>query len=521
MRRDLSAITSTTFDLLVVGGGIQGAWIAWDASLRGLSVALVERDDFGAGISANSLRIVHGGLRYLTRGDLPRMRESIRERSTLLRIAPRWVRPLPVVVPTHGAGLESRRALGAALRLNDLVSRGRNRGLLDTHQLPNGRLISREECVRLFPGFAPMRLDGGALWYDARIEYPERLILAILRAASERGAVLGNYLDVVGIVVDGGAVRGVRAVDRPGGGELHIGARSVAVAAGPRTGGLVASAAGRSAAAIRRPGYALGMNIVVGRRLAEAAIGLRARSGPAEDPVCGGGRFLFLVPDGDLTMIGTWYAPCSDETGSELLERGAETLLREVNDVCPALRLTPGDVVRWHAGQLPLKAGVERGRPDALADRPRVVDHGARGNARGLFAVETVKFTTARHVAEQAVDRVLATLKHPEAGSRTARTPLPCDPPPPEDHTSPGLPGSSVRRSEIVRAIREEMALTLADVAVRRTDLAAPPGPSRSTLVAVAQIAGEELGWDEARQTSEVETLMRGLLGSPPAESVA
>src|SRR4029450_7798713 len=115
---------------------IHGACIAWDAALRGLQVALVERDDFGGGTSANSLRIVHGGLRYLARGGLPRMRESIRERSTLLRIAPSLIQPLPVVVPTSGAGTQSRLALAAAMALNDLCSPDRNRGLTPDHRLP-------------------------------------------------------------------------------------------------------------------------------------------------------------------------------------------------------------------------------------------------------------------------------------------------------------------------------------------------------------------------------------------------
>ena len=122
MHRDLRRLASGTHDLIVVGGGLHGACIAWDAALRGLRVALVERDDFGAATSANSLRIVHGGLRYLARGDLRRMRESIRERSALLRIAPTLVQPLPVLVPTTGHGTHGRLALAAALRLNDLCS---------------------------------------------------------------------------------------------------------------------------------------------------------------------------------------------------------------------------------------------------------------------------------------------------------------------------------------------------------------------------------------------------------------
>src|ERR687894_2810306 len=121
MRRDIPRLADTPFDLLVVGAGIFGACAAWDASLRGLSVAVVDQGDFGAGTSANSLRIIHGGLRYLARGDLPRMRESIRERSTLLRIAPGLVEPLPVLIPTYGRGLRGRPAMRLALVLNELA----------------------------------------------------------------------------------------------------------------------------------------------------------------------------------------------------------------------------------------------------------------------------------------------------------------------------------------------------------------------------------------------------------------
>src|SRR5919107_3090750 len=128
MRRDIPRLADTPFDLLVVGAGIFGACAAWDASLRGLSVAVVDQDDFGAATSANSLRIVHGGLRYLARGDFRRMRESIKERSTLLRIAPGLVEPLAVLVPTYGRGAQSRMALGLAIVLNDLASADRNRG---------------------------------------------------------------------------------------------------------------------------------------------------------------------------------------------------------------------------------------------------------------------------------------------------------------------------------------------------------------------------------------------------------
>src|SRR5918997_1646481 len=154
MRRDIPRLADTPFDLLVVGAGIFGACAAWDASLRGLSVAVVDQDDFGAATSANSLRIVHGGLRYLARGDFLRMRESIRERSTLLRIAPGLVEPLPVLIPLYRGSLRGGATMGAALRINDLLSWTGNRGLQPDRVIPRGRVVSREECLQLFPWFS-------------------------------------------------------------------------------------------------------------------------------------------------------------------------------------------------------------------------------------------------------------------------------------------------------------------------------------------------------------------------------
>jgi glycerol-3-phosphate dehydrogenase len=225
MRRDLTTLAGSTFDLLVVGAGIHGACIAWDASLRGLSVALLDRGDFGAATSANSLRIIHGGLRYLSRVDFPRMLESIRERSILLRIAPELVVPLPVLVPTYRKISRGKAAFGMALRINDLVSLRRNRGLRPDRILSSGRLVGREECLGHFPWFPREGLTGGALWYDATVRHPERLTLGFVRSAAERGAIPANYVEVNRIVVQGGKVHGVAVTDVDTGSRFEVQAR--------------------------------------------------------------------------------------------------------------------------------------------------------------------------------------------------------------------------------------------------------------------------------------------------------
>jgi glycerol-3-phosphate dehydrogenase len=193
MKRELARLADTTFDVVVVGGGIYGAAIAREASLRGLAVALVEKGDFASATSSNSHKIVHGGLRYLQHGDLFRVRASIRERSALLRIAPHLVRVQSFLMPTYGHGLRGREALVAALSLNELLSFDRNRGLDRSRQIPPARMLSATECSRLAPGIPREGLTGGALWYDGLMIDSERMVLAFLMSAAEKGAALANY----------------------------------------------------------------------------------------------------------------------------------------------------------------------------------------------------------------------------------------------------------------------------------------------------------------------------------------
>jgi glycerol-3-phosphate dehydrogenase len=508
MRRNIPRLADTTFDLLIVGAGIYGACAAWDASLRGLSVAVVDQDDFGAATSANSLRIVHGGLRYLARADFALMRESIRERSTLLRIAPGLVEPIAVLVPTYGVGVRGRAAHAAALALNDLVSWDRNRYLLRDRFIPRGRVVSRDDCRRLFPWFEAEGLSGGAIWHDAQLGHPERLTLSFVKAAAASGATAANYLRVKRILTDRGAVQGAQAVDAVSGRELDIRARAVLVAAGPWTRDLVAT--GTGAAALDVPRRALALNVVIARRLADVAFGVQARSGRGEDPVCGGHRFLFGAPHGKGTLLGTWYA--ADPGDPRVArERGVPALLREFNDACPGLELSLADVVRCQWGWLPLKGGNEPGRPDALAERPRIADHGPAG-ARHLLSVEGVKYTTARLVAEQAVDRVFASLGRTSPACRTAEVRLP------GAEERPAVePGGMPARGEIVRVVREEMAVTLTDIVFRRTTLGAVPGPQRTAVQAAARMAGSELGWDSLREEAEVDAVMRETAVAGPA----
>jgi len=505
MRRNLSQLVDRKFDLLVVGAGIQGACIAWDASLRGLSVAILDCGDFGAATSANSLRIVHGGLRYLGRGDLPRMRESIRERAALLRIAPHLVDPLPVLVPTSAGPIrQSRAAYRIALATNDLLSWDRNRGLTQNQRIPPGRLVSRAECLRLAPWFRKAGLTGGALWHDGSLRSPERLTLSFVCSAYRRGAVPANYVRVNRLLIRQGVVEGAAVTDVIDGAEFDVRADSIVVAAGPWTGGLITCTLRGTERPdrIQGPTGALALNLVIRRQLTPVAVGVPASGSAADDPVGGGNRFLFIHPQPDATLLGTWYSVPTGQDVASACELGARRLVQDFNAACPDLGLSLDEVVRYQWGWLPQKAGHESGRPLSLAERPIIVNHGLNDGVRHLFSVEPVKYTTARAVAQSMVNRIFRDLDRPTPPCSTADLPLD------GAGVAPGL-DAPWAQPNTVRVIRDEMAVKLGDIVFRRFPTGPAPKLDRTMVEKVAEVAAAELGWSVRRREAEVTDVLR------------
>jgi glycerol-3-phosphate dehydrogenase len=356
--------------------------------------------------------------------------------------------------------------------------------------------VSAAECVRVFPALDAGSIDGGALWYDARMTRPERLTLAFVASAAAAGAQVANHVEAEGFQIDGGKIRTVQVVDRLDGRRYPLRARQVIIAAGPWTNSLAARASGDQPAS--EPRQALALNLVVGRRLAEAAVGLKAGRFAGPDPGGSGGRFLFLAPQDRTTLLGTWYALDGPGDAEASLERGAGELLAAFNRACPGLDLSASDIVGRQWGRLPLKAGQEPGDANTLADRPRIGSGPRR--LENLLTVEAVKYTTARAVAEDVVDQVLASMGLAPRPCRTAETPL--------VGAGQSQDGELPLADRMQRAAREEMAVTLGDVVFRRTELGNPPGPTPDQVQLATAIVGDTLGWDAARRARESATLL-------------
>jgi glycerol-3-phosphate dehydrogenase len=469
LKRDPEALQNRLYDLLVVGGGIHGVAVAWDAAQRGLAVALVERHDFGSGVSWNSLKTIHGGLRYLQKADFVRLRESVHERRALLRIAPALVKPQAFLVPTYGHGAKGREAMGLGLLLNDLLSADRNRGLPPESRIPRGRLLSHRETLARVPGLQADGLSGGALWYDGQVESSERLTIGFAHAAAASGAVLANHVEAMALRREGQSVTGIRARDHATGRELEVRARITLNAAGPWALTLLREAG------LAAPKVSLlrAMNLVFARP-AGVAQGVGTLSA---------GRFLFLVPWRGSTLVGTAYEPGDAPEHPEAV-RG---FFEEAQRAFPWADLRAKDLSLVHRGLVPGQGGAA-----GLRTRTLWIDHGSEGGVAGLLSVLGVKYTTARGVAESAVDLVARRLGRHLPACRTAFTALP------RAHPLVGPLEDRVRD-----VVQEEMATSLEDALLRRLDLGTAGPPAEGEVAVAATVMAAELGWDPARLAAE------------------
>src|ERR1700712_1993459 len=233
MQRALDRLSREIFDVLIIGGGATGCFTARDASMRGLKVALIEARDFASATSAHNSKLAHGGLRYLRNFEFGLVRESLRERLGLMRIAPHLVRPLPFLLPLYGAGLMERAKLKAGLTLYDILSYDRNRLEDPGQHLPGHRWLNRKKALAREPVLGGDGFEGAFEYHDAQMYSPERIALENLIDADAHGAAIANYVSADRLILRNGKVEGCSVHETMAGTCFDIKARTVLVAAGP------------------------------------------------------------------------------------------------------------------------------------------------------------------------------------------------------------------------------------------------------------------------------------------------
>jgi glycerol-3-phosphate dehydrogenase len=564
MRRTPSALVDREFDVLVIGGGAAGAAAAREATLRGLTVALIEREDFGAGSSAQCFKVIHGGIRYLQHADLGRLRASCRERSIFLALAPHLVAPLPFAIPTYGRGRSGRWLLQCGMWAYDALTADRNRDLADaSRRIARTRFLGREETLALFPLLDRGGLTGAAVFQDGQMYNPPRLVLAFIAAAEERGAIVANYVEAERLLRQGSRVTGVIARDRLSGDSFEIRARVTVNAGGPWAEGLLR-------AIERRPTdgtYSRDACFVIARQSpAGMALAVQGRTRDRDALLARAARHLFLVPWRGRTLVGVWHTVVPrDPDGVGLTPSELGEWIEEINRSLPALGLEPSEVRRACFGLVPF-GEASRQHPGALSfgKQSRITDHHEQG-ITGLVTVISVRYTVARVDAVAALNLACRQLGHRIGwcGSPTQRLPggdiedFPRFERTLGMHPAGALPaatraalarnhgtraarvlalagsdpslrrcltGTHVLAAEVLYAVREEMAQRLPDVIFRRTDLATDGHPGEQALAEVESLLSRECGWSAHRAAEEHDAAHRELaryLTSTPAARAA
>jgi len=538
----LARLGRETFDLLVIGGGIAGACAAWDASLRGLTVALIERADFGSGASAHSLKVLHGGIRYLQHLDIPRLRESCAERTAFLRIAPHLTRPLPFALPTFGHGLRGKFPLRAAFQLLKVFTSGRNDGIDNRAQhIPAPYVMSRREFVHRFPAFDEAGLTGAGVFYDGQMLNPARIVYSIVRSAQLAGAVVLNYCAAERILIRNQRVEGVAARDELTGATLAIRAKMVLNLTGPFAPTLHERAQGGNP--INVP-LSRDMAIVIKRKLLpDMGLGIQTRYKDPDAWLSRGNRHLFLAPWRNHTLIGVNSKVYDGDPYKLAVSEGEiQGFVDEICEAAPGLGVTRNDVAVVNAGLLPFGENQPGQKDLSFGKRSVLIDHAAREGLNGLITGMTVRWTMGRLLGEKAVDLACKKLQVAARPSQTATTAVYGGDIDDRDQllrsirtqAGPQLPDESIVHladtfgsatsevlkqtdgtamlcdgrtlvAEVRHIARNEAPVTLADIVLRRLDLGTGCEMSDRLLSECANVAGEELGWDTERRRIEID----------------
>jgi glycerol-3-phosphate dehydrogenase len=534
-RRIPEDIRDYPFDLIVIGAGINGAGIARDAAMRGLSTLLLDKGDISAGTTQWATRLIHGGLRYLEYYEVPLVRESLKDREILFHIAPHLVKPLGFLIPIYEHTKHGPLKVWLGMIAYDALSFDKSVG--------NHKMLSPEEALEREPGLNPEGLRGAAFYYDGQVEYAERIAVENAISAQEHGALVLNYARVDRLVVEDGDVRGVEFTDVLNGSRYEARAPVTVNVAGPWVDEVLRRIDRYGASEKRMIGGTKGSHLVVepfpGAPKGEALYVEARRDG----------RPYFIVPWNGRYLIGTTdirYEGDLDRVVAD--EEEIDYLLDETNHVIPEANLSRDSVLFTYSGIRPLPYHAEGA--EGSVTRSHIIHDHLKEDPRigGLISIVGGKLTTYRNLSRQTVDRVYGKLNLKAPESRTGKVPLPGGDTPDFDAFAAefkvtsgladepaerllrlygvrapdvlGMAGddSSLRMplgpsatvesgligAEVLYAFRREMVQTLSDVLLRRTMAGMGPMVGLDVDEAAAQVAVKHLGWSEERAKSEV-----------------
>jgi glycerol-3-phosphate dehydrogenase len=544
-------IQRRAFDVIVVGAGINGAGVARDAAMRGLRVLLLDKGDISSGTTQWATRLIHGGLRYLEHYEFALVRESLRDREALLHVAQHLVRPLGFLVPIYGRSSRGPLMIRLGMHVYDTLSFDKS---MDRHEM-----LSRKQVEEREPGLNAEGLKAAAFYYDAQVEYAERVAVENAISARDHGATVITYANVETLILEDGDVKGVEFTDVFDGERYAVRAPVTVNVAGPWVDEILAD--------LQRPGTHKDVGRFMGGTKGSHLIVDSFPGAPRDEALYiearEDGRPYFIVPWNGRYLIGTTdirYEGNLDYVSAS--EEEIQYLLDETNHVIPGARLSREDVLYTYAGVRPLPFNPE-GETGGVTRSHVVFDHAKGGSAAGgkvksqsaelppvggLLSIVGGKLTTYLNLSRQTVDAVFKKLHRKGPKSTSRKDPLPGSETSDFEAFAAGYKSAStipeilserllklygVRTAEVLRlgegnpdlltplspiesvetavigaeviwAFREEMAETLSDVLLRRTMAGYGPRVGLDVAEAAAEVAVKHLGWEQERAEREV-----------------
>lgn len=546
MKRFIENYNGKKFDLIVIGGGITGATIAYEGASRGLSVALIEKSDFGSATSSATSKMIHGGLRYLSTFEFGLVRESLKERRVLTNIAPNFVHPIPFLFTNYKNDKVSSFKMKIGMLLYELFSFDKNWMKDKSKKMQAYKALSKQKVIDLVPGVIKNGLTGAQLYYDCESHSPERLTLAFIKSAVKYGASVSNYVEMKDFIVkensNGKIINGVKAIDKINNKEIDINGKLVINCSGPWADFILdkvklqsnSNRKNSNNGELRR---SEGIHIITNKLVSD----LVYTSFTSE------GKHFFLVPYRNHTLIGTTdkeYIGKPDDY--KVTKKAITELLKDVNESFGnGSKIKYEDIIYSYGGLRPL---VEEQTEDVYNSSRKYEITGEKKNGiEGLITVEGGKFTTSRKLAEKAVDKAIQILKLPKISSISESQYLhSCEIKNFHDFViekqnkypdflpeqikylaksygteidevfevskedlSYGQPlnADGENLAQVIFAIRNEMAETLTDIMLRRTGLAQLGHPGEEIITKVAKLAAKELNWDSTKMNEELSKL--------------
>ena len=523
----------TEYDIIVIGGGITGAAVAYDAASRGLSVALIEKDDFGSKTSSATSKLIHGGLRYLQNFELGLVRESLKERRILENIAPNFVYPMAnMIIFNNPAQMAKKYMLKVGMILYDILSFDKKFVWDKSKKLPSHTNFSRSKTVEKEPVLDSKELSGSLVYYDCSSLSPERLTLAFIKSAAAKGADIANYMEVKGFILEYSKISGVKLFDKINNRTASIRGKLTINCAGPWADSVLSlTGTDEHKEVLRR---SEGIHIITKQIFNEYLV---TSSTP-------GGRHIFIIPWRGHSLIGTTDKEYIGSPDDWRIKK--ESILELIDDVNASfgdkVKISYDDVIHCYGGLRPL---VEDQTEDVYESSRKyeIFDNSADG-FDGLITVEGGKYTTSRNLAEHVMKiacRKLG-LSGKKAGTdkdylfgseiedidafvefcKTKYSFLPestvdylarvygteIDSLLSETGSDKSLTKALTVEGEIpaqiIYSIKNEMALKLTDILFRRTGLGTLGHPGKDVLNRIADTAGELLGWSSAQKNEEI-----------------